>query len=177
MNLYLEVLSLNTQTWIMIGVFLAMVLVTQIGRKEFTTRNAVLPFILCAISAFLFIEEIPTSGSNMVALITMTVAGMILGGLMLFTVKVECDSDNKAYVIAGIPYLSLWIIGLGWRVVLAYFAEDWYPQQFRDFMVSNHLDPNVIAPAFVLFTIAMIVVRTIGITIGIRKNRPNLQIN
>ncbi|MED1107976.1 hypothetical protein [Bacillus paramycoides] len=168
---------MNTQTWIMIGVFLAMVLVTQMGRKEFTTRNAVLPFILCAVSAFLFIEKIPTSGSNMVALIIMTIAGMIMGWLMLFTVKVECDSDNKAYVIAGIPYLFIWIIGLGWRVVLAYYAQDWYPQKFIDFMVSNHLDPNVIAPAFVLFTIAMIVVRTIGITIGIRKNRPNLQMN
>lgn len=178
MNVYfMEVFSLNTQTWIMIGAFLAIVVLTQIGRKEFTTRNAVLPFILCAISAYLFIEKIPTSGSNMVALITMTVAGMILGGLMLFTVKVECDSDNKAYVIAGIPYLSLWIIGLGWRVVLAYYAEDWYPQKFIDFMVSNHLDPNVIAPSFVLFTIAMVLVRTIGVTIRIRKNRPNLQMN
>jgi membrane protein CcdC involved in cytochrome C biogenesis len=161
----------------MIGVFLAMVLLTQIGRKEFTTRNAVLPFIVCAISAYLFVEKIPTSGSNMVALLTMTAAGMILGWLMLFTVKVECDSDNKAYVIAGIPYLSLWIIGLGWRVVLAYYAQDWYPQQFIHFMVSNHLDPNVIAPAFVLFTIAMVVVRTIGILIKIKRYKSNLQRN
>lgn len=171
----MEVINLNTQTWIMIGVFLAIVLFTQIGRKEFTTRNAVLPFIVCAISGFLFVEKIPTSGSNMVALIIMTVAGMILGWIMLFTVKVECNSDNKAYVIAGIPYLSLWILGLGWRVVLAYYAQDWNPQQFIHFMVSNHLDPNVIAPAFVLFTIAMVVVRTIGIVIKIQRCKRNLQ--
>ncbi|WP_439876758.1 hypothetical protein ACSLGG_29985 (plasmid) [Bacillus mycoides] len=164
---------MNTQAWIMIGAFLTIVLLTQIGRKVFTTTKAVLPFILCGISVYLFVEEIPTSGSNMTALIIMTMVGMIMGGIMLFTVKVEYGSDNKAYVTAGIPYLCLWIIGLGWRVVLAYVATDWYPQQFIDFMVSNHLDFNVIAPAFVFFTIAMVVIRTIGIVIRIQRYRKN----
>jgi membrane protein CcdC involved in cytochrome C biogenesis len=173
----MEVFNLNTQTWLMIGAFLAVVLLTQIGRKEFTFRRALLPFIICGITVYLFVKEIPTSGSNMTALIIMTIVGMILGGIMLFTVKVEFDSDNKAYVIAGIPYLSLWILGLGWRVVLAYYAQDWYPQKFIHFMISNHLDPNVIAPAFVLFTIAMVVVRTIGIVIKIQRCKRNLQEN
>ncbi|WP_410993527.1 hypothetical protein [Bacillus cereus] len=168
---------MNTQTWMMIGAFLAIVLLTQIGRKEFTIRRATLPFILCGITVYLFVEEIPTSGSNITALIIMTVVGMIMGGLMLFTVKVEYGSDNKAYVTAGIPYFCLWVVGLGWRVVLAYIAEDWYPQQFIDFMVSNHLDFNVIAPAFVLFTIAMVVIRTLGIVIKIQRYRTNLKAN
>lgn len=71
----------------------------------------------------------------------------------------------------------MWVVGLGWRVVLAYIAEDWYPQQFIDFMVSNHLDFNVIAPAFVLFTIAMVVIRTLGIVIKIQRYRTNLKAN
>lgn len=173
----MEVFNLNTQTWMMIGAFLAIVLLTQIGRKEFTIRRAVLPFILCGITVYLFVEEIPTSGSNMAALTIMTVVGMIMGGLMLFTVKVEYGSDNKAYVTAGIPYLCLWIVGLGWRVVLAYIAEDWYPHEFIDFMASNHLDFNVIAPAFVLFTIAMVVIRTLGIVIKIQRYKKNLKAN
>lgn len=158
---------MNTQMWIIMGALFLVVLLTQCGRKQFTFRNAISPFIVCGFIVFKYVKHIPVSGNNIAALAIMTAAGVLFGLLTLTTVKVEW-SDGKAFTIAGIPYLILWIIGLGWRIILVNYAEHWNPQGFMNFMITNSLSPDVIAPAFIFFTIAMFSVRSLGIALRLQ---------
>lgn len=69
------------------------------------------------------------------------------------------------------PYLILWIIGLGWRIILANYVEHWNPQGFMKFMITNSLSADVIPAAFIFFTIAMFAVRTLGIVLRLQMSR------
>lgn len=161
---------MNTQTWIIMGAFFLVVLLTQFGRKKFSIRNTIWPFLISVIIIKLYVKDIPTSGNDIVALGLMIAAGILFGIVILFTVKVEW-SEGKAFTIAGIPYLLLWILGLGWRILLANYAEHWDPQGFMKFMITHKLDVDIIAPAFIFFTIAMFVTRTLGIILRLQMSR------
>lgn len=152
------------------GAIFLVVLLTQFGRKKFTIRNAISPFIICGIVIKLCVKDIPTSGNDIVALGLMIAAGFLFGIAILFTVKVEW-SEGKAFTIAGIPYLLLWILGLGWRILLSNYAEHWNPQGFMKFMITHKLDVDIIAPAFIFFTIAMFVTRILGIALRLQVSR------
>lgn len=172
----MEVIKLNTETWIIMGAIFLVVLLTQFGRKKFTIRNAILPFIICVFVVFKFVKDIPTSGNNIAALAIMIAAGILFGLLILTTVKVEW-SDGKAFTIAGMPYLILWIIGLGWRIILANYAEHWNPQGFMNFMITNKLSADVIPAAFIFFTIAMFAIRILGIVLRLQMSRKKSTLN
>ncbi|WGD97891.1 hypothetical protein [Bacillus safensis] len=161
---------MDTQTWLIMGTIFLVVLFTQFGRKKFTVRNAILPFIICGIVIKMYVKDIPTSGNDIVALGLMIAAGILFGILILFTVKIEW-SEGKAFTIAGIPYLLLWIIGLGWRIVLTNYAEHWNPQRFMEFMITHKLDIDIIPPAFIFFTLAMFTTRILGIFIRLQLSR------
>ncbi|GMG73325.1 hypothetical protein LCM14_05670 [Priestia aryabhattai] len=161
---------MDIQTWIIIGAFFLVVLLKQFGRKKFSIRNAIWPFIISGIIIKLYVKDIPTSGNDIVGLGLMIAAGILFGIAILFTVKVEW-AEGKAFTIAGIPYLLLWILGLGWRLLLSNYAEHWNPQGFMKFMITHKLDVDIIAPAFISFTIAMFVTRTLGIALRLQMIR------
>ncbi|PQQ47582.1 hypothetical protein [Bacillus thuringiensis] len=159
---------MTTQTWLMIGGFLLYVIITQLGRREYTKHKVIMSLTICGIIAYKYIKEIPTSGNDVAALAIMIVAGIAFGLLMQLSMKIEYGSDGKAYTIAGTTYLILWIVGLGSRIVVAYYAQDWNPQGFMEFLMKNHLDISVITPAFILFTIAMLFTNVISLVTRFR---------
>jgi hypothetical protein len=162
---------MTTQSWIIIGAFVAMVVFTQLGWRKFSARNFIQPFLIVGVVSYLYLRSVPTDSPDVVAMLVCTVIGFLFGLLMVFSIRVRRDANRVIRTWCGPVYLTLWIIALGMRVLLAYMAQDWYPHQFYQFMVSNHLSFTVIAPAFIFMTMGMILIRTLGVILKVRSVR------
>lgn len=160
---------MSTSSWIMIGAFIAMALFTQFGWRRFTIRNVILPFVIVGIVCFSYLRTIPTGNPDLVSMGLCTLLGVAFGVLMLWSIRVKKDEDGAVKVYSGVAYLALWITAMGLRVLFAYYAQYWGRQQFGEFMFSHHISISVIAPAFVFMTLAMVLVRTIGVSLRVRR--------
>ena len=155
---------MTMESWILIIALLLLVVFRQLGEREFTFRSVLLPFIICGIFAYKYLGSIPTDKNDIIVLVIMTLLGAVFGLLMTASVKTKIK-DNKRYTICGVTYLLLWIVGLGWKIIFSYYAQDWYPETFGKFMITHHLSFNVIGPAFIFFTFTMIIVRVVGVLV------------
>ncbi|MGL4761091.1 MAG: hypothetical protein ACRCWG_06480 [Sarcina sp.] len=155
---------MTTESWILILVLLGVVIFRQLGERRFTLKSLIIQACTLSYFTYEYVSDVPTGGVNTQILVGATAVGIILGVFMLIATK-RYRKDGKNYVKSGIPYLILWIIGLGSKVVLAEYITKWNVRGSDIFIMQHHINPNVIAPAFMFLTIAMILVRTIGIYI------------
>lgn len=166
---------MDTQSWILILALLAMVIFRQLGEKKFTIKSIVLPIIIVGYFSLKYVKQVPLGGSNTIILVSMIIAGIVLGILMLLSTKAYLK-DGVRFVRSGAPYLILWIIGLGSKILVVDYITKWNVSGSVEFIVKHHINPNVISTSFIFFTIAMIAVRIIGVYLKFlyleNKNRP-----
>ncbi|MGL5069337.1 MAG: hypothetical protein ACRC6T_16275 [Sarcina sp.] len=155
---------MTTESWILILVLLGVVIFRQLGERRFTLKSLIIQACTLSYFTYEYVTDVPTGGVNTQILVGATAVGIILGVFMLMATK-RYRKDGKNYVKSGIPYLILWIIGLGSKVVLVDYITKWNVRGSDIFIMQHHINPDVIAPAFMFLTIAMILVRTIGIYI------------
>ncbi|WP_297522106.1 hypothetical protein [uncultured Clostridium sp.] len=153
---------MTMESWIMILALLAMVVFRQLGERRFTIKSIIVQIAILGYFTFKYVKNVPTGGINTQILVGAIAVGIVFGLFMLLATK-RYRKDGKNYVKSGIPYLILWIVGLGSKVVLVDYITKWNVRGSDIFIMQHHINPNVIAPAFMFFTIAMILVRTIGI--------------
>ncbi|MGL4452824.1 MAG: hypothetical protein ACRCTZ_16785 [Sarcina sp.] len=167
---------MTMQSWIMILALLAMVVFRQMGERKFTIRTIIIQIAILGYFTYTYVKEIPIGGINTEILVGSVVVGVVFGILMLMSTK-RYRKDGQNFVKSGVPYLVLWIVGLGSKVVLVEYITKWEPMKAGMFIMQHHINPNVIGPAFMFFTIAMILVRTIGIyvTFGMLNRKENIQ--
>jgi hypothetical protein len=167
----LEGIKMTSSSWLIIGIFLAMVLFTQLGWRKVTGFSLIRPYIAVIIVSAVYLHNFPTNGNDVVALLVSAAVGALFGWLMVLSTRVQIGEDGKAKVWCGPWYLLLWLAALGIRVLIAYTATSWYPKRFVHFMLNHHLSFTVVAPAFMLMTIVMIAVRSVGMWPQLRKVR------
>lgn len=155
---------MTTGTWVMLGAILLMV-VRQLGWRNLTRRSMILPYLILAVMCVMYMRNIPTSNPNIWAMVISVVVGCLFGIGLTFTVKIRKLAHEGTQLKTGAMYLLLWVVAMGGRVVIAYMATNWDRVGFYHFMMSHHLSYNVIGPAFMLMTIAMIIVRSAGTAI------------
>lgn len=153
---------MTTESWILILALLAVVIFRQLGERTFTIKSILIQVCTLSYFTYEYVTDVPTGGINGKILVGAIAVGIVFGLFMLLATK-RYRKDGKNYVKSGIPYLILWIIGLGSKVVLVDYITKWNVRGSDIFIMQHHINPNVIAPAFMFFTIAMILVRTIGI--------------
>jgi hypothetical protein len=69
----------------------------------------------------------------------------------------------------GLAYLALWTVMLGSRILFAYAASDWDRAAIARFFASHQLTGSAVTPAFVLMTIASLVVVALGTALRVRS--------
>lgn len=159
---------MTSSTWVEIGVIAAIILLTQFGRRRVNPIRMALPFIILAFVGFKYLKTIPMSGNNFPVLLISAALGIVFGLLLLTSMRVGRDENGKFFTQSGILYLIIWLIAFGIRIGFIEVAEH-YPQQFYQFMTTHHLSISVIGPAFIFMTIAMFLVRIIGVLLRMRS--------
>lgn len=156
---------MTTSIWILIGALLLLAIL-QVGEKKFDIkRNVILPIIIVAYFSYKYIDGVPTGGNNTVILVSMIIGGIVFGILTVLATKVYIR-DGIKYVKVGIPYVILWIIALGFKIVSVEYMTKWNILETVKLIMKYHINPQIISTSFMIFTIIMIGIRIIGIYVG-----------
>lgn len=151
---------MNLQSWIMIiGIFIVMVL-PQLGEKKYSSKRIVIQLALVGYLAYKYVK-VPTTTIGVEWIIGLSVLGAIFGLLMIKTMSFKV-ANNEKYVTCGIVYLIVWGIALGWKIVLSEYMTKVNPIGSYEFMVNHGISINLLVTMFMVFTIAMIIVKIVG---------------
>ena len=154
---------MTLQTWILIAAVFATVVITRLGRHDYTRRQRILTLAVVALLIGKYVRGMPTSGNDLALELGCVAAGALFGiGMLAATSVGRDDTTDQVWVRAGLAYLVLWVFMLGTRIVFAYSATGWARSDIGHFFASNHLTSAAVTPAFVLMTIGSLVVVTIG---------------
>jgi hypothetical protein len=163
---------MTLQTWILILAVFAAVVLTRVGRHRYSRRTRLLTV---AVIAFLFIKYVrgmTTVGDDLALETACAVAGVLFGLGMTAASSVERDESGQLWFRAGLGYVVLWVVMLGVRVVFAYAASDFARRQVGQFFIQHHLTGGAVTPAFVLMTIASLLVVMLATEVRGRAGAP-----
>ncbi|QAY66514.1 hypothetical protein [Paenibacillus protaetiae] len=154
---------MTTSTWIStIIIFLALVL-TSVGKREFRMFRLLLPLGILAYYGATYMQDVPTDGNNMLLLIVSVVIGLALGFILLKFTKVERDAGTgKIYVIVGAGSVIIWVAAFLFRIIPIEWMTH-HPKQTYQFALDHQINLDIIGPAFIIMTLAMVIVRVSGI--------------
>jgi hypothetical protein len=160
---------MTLQTWILIAAVFGAVVVLRLGRHRYTRRQRLLTLVVVAVLAGKYVRGMPTSGHDLVIEIACAALGALFGFAMLAVTSVTRDRrTGEIWIRAGLAYLALWTVMLGSRVVFAYTASDWERAAVARFFASHQLTGTAVTPAFVLMTIASLVIVMSGTALRAR---------
>ena len=140
---------------------LALMVLTQIGTREWSPRKLILPFGLAAAAGSYFLPGMPTIGNDVKLDVIGVAAGIVFGMLAAALVDVQRNHEGTILTRAGIGYVSVWTIVIAGRMLFAWGADNAWSTQIRDFSMQ-HLITGADAwrTAFVLMALAMVCTRS-----------------
>ena len=160
---------MTLQTWILIAAVFGAVVVLRLGRHRYTRRQRLLTLVVVAVLAGKYVRGMPTSGHDLTIEIACAALGALFGFAMLAATSVTRDPrTGQIWIRAGLAYLALWTVMLGSRIVFAYTASDWDRAAVARFFAAHQLTGTAVTPAFVLMTIASLVIVMLGTALRAR---------
>jgi hypothetical protein len=161
---------MTLQTWILIAAVFGAVVVLRLGRHRYTRRQRLLTLVVVAVLAGKYVRGMPTSGHDLLVEIACAVLGALFGLAMVAVTSATRDQQTgQVWIRAGLAYLALWTVMLGSRIVFAYTASDWDRAAVGRFFASHQLTGSAVTPAFVLMTIASLLVVMLGTAVRVRS--------
>ncbi len=141
---------------------LALMILTQVGTRDWNPRKLILPFGLVVAAGSYFLPGLPTIGNDVKLDVVGVAAGIAFGLLAATLVDVRRTQDGKILTHAGIGYVSVWTAVIAARMLFAWGADHAWPDQIRDFSIQ-HLITGADAwrTAFVLMALAMVCTRSL----------------
>lgn len=152
------------------GIFLALVLATQVGRRRHNVLLAVAPFVSCAVIGTLVIvtgSHTYTSGDILAGVLGSAV-GISVGVALTAAMAVYRRTDTgKLYTRAGWGYLAIWLAVLCTRVAFIWLLQNVpsFGRVTADFLVRNDLTSDGVALFFLLMALAMVLTREVGVLV------------
>ncbi|WP_158889145.1 DUF1453 domain-containing protein [Amycolatopsis anabasis] len=157
---------------ILSAALLAYVLLTQIGRHKVSLLRMLPSLGLVGYFAWSFLADLTFTAPNLWTAGIGTALGLAVGGGLLATLAVERDRETgRAYTRAGAPYLLIWLVVLGGRLLFLWALEHvtWFGEDVGRFLMENRIEANAVAAFFVLMAMAMILCRNIGVYVRVAR--------
>lgn len=163
---------MTLQTWILVLAVFAVVVLTRIGRHRYGRRTRLLTVAVIAFLFIKYVQGMTTVGDDLALEAACAGTGFLFGLGMTAVSSVERDESGQQWFRAGLGYVVLWVVMLGVRVVFAYAASGFARQQVGRFFIQHHLTGGAVTPAFVLMTIASLLVVMVTTEVRGRAGEP-----
>ncbi|MFE4710485.1 hypothetical protein ACFRAM_06375 [Paenibacillus sp. NPDC056722] len=159
---------MTTSTWISIIATFAVIVFSTFGRKSFNGIRLLIPVGILGYFGATYLKDVPTGGNNGWLLAASILFGALIGVVLIGLASVERDDKGKTYVTTGIASVAVMAIVFILRIVLIEWVTHHLEKAYL-YSVQHHFDLNLIAPAFVLMAIAMVVVRIGGVVVKVKR--------
>jgi hypothetical protein len=159
------------QALIISGSIFAVMMVSQLGRREYTWHKVLLPLLSVAGFGYYYLKDAPFGGNATWLYLVGIVIGAVFAVFATVTTGLERGSDGKVYTSTGSGFVATWLVAVLLRIGFVWGVTN--VAGFRDhvgvFMFNHQLTESTIAPFFVLMALTTVIGRVVALKI--RTNR------
>lgn len=127
-------------------------------KQRYNWIQIVIPLLLIGYFAIKYLGNIPSGGNNLYVLVGAIVVGLILGVIWILLTRIMREGD-AIYLQGGLASLILLAVAFLMRVLPIEWMT-YHVSQTMHFAFQHQVSiPGIVAPAFILLTAAMVLVR------------------
>ena len=158
----------------LINALLVLLVVRQIREHQLDLRALAVPVLAVGAAAVMFLHSVPGGGSDIALDLLCLSAGAALGAVGGLATHLRVGADGRPLGRAGVLAASMWIAGVGARMVFYFAATHGAGPAIARFSVAHHITgPGAWTAALVMMALADVLTRLAVVYLRGRRLTPS----
>jgi len=154
----------------LINALLILLVVRQIREHQLDLRALAVPVLAVAAATVMFLHAVPSAGSDITLDLLCTLAGAAMGAIGGLATRLRLGADGGPLGRAGVLAASMWIAGVGARMVFYFAATHGAGPAIAAFSVAHHITGSAAwTAALVMMALADVLTRLAVVAIRGRR--------
>ena len=161
---------MNNISVYLVNASLILLVIRQIREHPLDARSLATPVLAVGCAAVLFLHSVPAGGSDLLLEAVCVLAGAVMGGLGGLATRLRVGADGRPLGRAGVLAASMWVGGVGARLVFAVAATNGAGPVIARFSVAHHITgSSAWVAALVMMALADVLTRLVVIYLRGRR--------
>lgn len=160
------------QALVISGSIFAVMMWTQLGRREYSAHKVLIPVVSVAVFGYAYLRHAPTATQDLRLYGVGIAIGLVFAVLATRSTAVERDiTTGKVMTRTGAAFVATWLVAVAIRVGFVWSVEnvDVVRNHVGTFMMGHQILETAIPPFFVLMALTTVIARVIAVRV--RANR------